>query len=80
MKGIFQITAKNGVELRAQREIPFVPAADSMLAVTQGGDFFSVEEVYWHCDRPDEITVYLIDKLGPQPMRYLIDQGWTSEP
>lgn len=79
MKGFFRFTVKNGPELIATREIPFVPAVGSMLAVTHGGDYLSVDDVYWHCEKPDEVVVFLVDKLGEPSANYLLDQGWRME-
>ena len=79
MKGIFRITAKNGEELVADQEIPFVPAPGTFLAVTSGGDYMTVDEVYWHGERPDEIMVFMKDNLGEQPAGYLLEQGWRLE-
>ena len=79
MKGVFRFTAKNGEELVASQEIPFVPAPGTFLAVTSGGDYLAVDEVYWHCERPDELTVFMRDNLGEQPASYLLNQGWGLE-
>lgn len=72
---------RNGlqVEMVAACEIPFVPCIGQRLAVTPGGDYFNVNEVFWRCNNPDEIEVYL-DELSGADMdfNYLVKQGWKK--
>lgn len=79
MKGIFRIQALGGEDMVAEREIPFVPVSGQLLAVTSGGDYLSVDEVYWNCEQPDELTVYMQDSSGTHPAAYLREQGWRLE-
>ena len=74
MKATFKISV-GSVEMEATRDMPFVPSVGNMVAVTPGGDFFRIEDVYWHCQKPEEIIVYLSDEDKPAA-QYLKKQGW----
>jgi len=79
MKGIFRCTAMGGEEMVTEIELPFVPAVGAMLAVTDGGDYLRVEDVYWNCAAPDEIIVFMTDESGDPSAAYLREQGWRLE-
>lgn len=83
MKGVFRTTARgpNGtdIEMVARREIKFMPSIGVMLAVTPKGYFLRVDDVFWHCDRPDQIEVYLLMNGGAEPVSHMRKQGWQQE-
>lgn len=83
MKVKFNTTAirRNGlqVEMVVECEMSFVPCVGWSLAVTPGGDYFNVNEVFLRCDKPDEIEVYLDEISGADlDFDYLVKQGWKQ--
>ena len=82
MKGVFKTTASGSrgseVEMVARREIPFVPSVGDMLAVAPHGDYWCVDDVFWHCERPDEIEVFVSSTNGISTVSYMRAQGWEK--
>lgn len=64
----------------ANVEIPFVPVVGMMIAVTPDGDFLRVSDVYWHCDKPAMLDVYVEEDGLPHGAPYWRRQGWRTEP
>lgn len=81
MKGVFRTTAigpkDSDVDMVVRCEIPFVPSVGNMLAVTAHGDYWCVDDVFWHWQQPDEVEIFLSDMGGVQPVAYLVGQGWA---
>ncbi len=82
MKGIFRTTADFPVnteaDMVARCDIPFVPSVGDMLAITAHGDYWCVDDVFWHFERPDEVEVFVSDPGGAHPAAHLLKQGWQE--
>ena len=82
MKGVFKTTADlpddGQADMVARCDIPFVPSVGDMLAITARGDYWCVDDVYWNCQRPDVVEVFVSHPRSRSMADYLLKQGWQE--
>lgn len=78
---VFNAIMPDGETLITEGETPFFPHIGDMLSVTPGGDFLSVEEVFWSCRTPAQIEVYLSTPEVEEEFQAstMLAQGWKKE-
>lgn len=85
MRAKYFMEAECGHVLEAEAEIPFVPVAGMMIGPLPEADVHEVEQVFWHCDEPNELAIWLKDHAPtagakPFPLSYYRKQGWRPQP
>jgi hypothetical protein len=59
-------------------DLPFVPAAGTMLKVARDGEFMPVDEIYFDVKTPELLEVFIsADDISLFPWEVMKAQGWV---
>lgn len=67
------------VEVVIHVDLPFVPAAGTMLKLTPDGEFLCVDQVYWSVTDPDVIDVFIEEPEVLPTFAFMRKEGWRED-